>query len=66
MDIPFVATLTKNKVILRMIHSGKMIKFIVLLLSCAHMGCEMKREALGADNEIRAVSYTHLTLPTKA
>ena len=55
MDIPFVATLTKNKVILRMVHSRKMITIIVLLLSCSNMGCEMKREALGADNEIRVI-----------
>ena len=55
MDIPFVATLTINKVFLRMVHSRKMITIIVLLLSCSNMGCEMKREALGADNEIRVI-----------
>ena len=38
-----------------MVHSRKMITIIVLMLSCAHMGCEMKREALGADNEIRVI-----------
>ena len=55
MDIPIVAELTKNKVIFRMVQSIKMSTIIVLLLSCAHMGCEMKREALGADNEIRVI-----------
>ena len=55
MDIPFVATLTKNKVILRMFHFRKMIRIVLLLLLCAQMGCDIKREALGADNEIRVI-----------
>ena len=38
------------------------------LIACCGLdceGCDARIATVGNDNELRAVSYTHLTLPTK-